>query len=479
MKQVKKTLLYTFFIFAMISNLMFGQAIGSLKWCFDTKDDIYGSPAIAADGTIYIGSKNYSLYALNPDSTVYWEFQTGGTIKSSPAIAADGTIYVGSHDFKLYAVNPDGTKKWEFETGMWVQGSPAIAADGTIYIVSDDSKLYAINPDGTKNWEFDVDYNCYSTPAIGADGTIYIGSGIHHERFYAINPNGTTKWEINIGSVESSPAIGVDGTIYVGSKDKNLYAINSDGTVKWAFPTGGIIIASPVIDIEGTIYIASYDGKFYALNSDGTKKWEFQTASEMFRTATAAVGSNGVIYLGASDADLFYVKKLYAFYSDGTIKWEYISELVLDTPPAIGSDGTVYIGTGEGVFLAVRGESSGLANSAWPKFRMNSNNDGCVSPLTTIEQLGSEIPQKYSIEQNYPNPFNPNTKINFAIPEQSNVKLSVYNSIGEEIAELLNEDLTAGFHQVNFDAVNLSSGLYFYRISTANFVEIKKMMLLK
>jgi outer membrane protein assembly factor BamB len=108
------------------------------------------------------------------------------------AIAADGTIYVGSNDRKLYALKPDGTKKWEFETGDKVQSSPALDSDGKIYFGSLDNKLYAVKPNGTKEWEFATDGVVTSSPAIGSDGTIYFGSWDH--KFYALKPDGTKKW---------------------------------------------------------------------------------------------------------------------------------------------------------------------------------------------------------------------------------------------------------------------------------------------
>jgi len=159
-----------------------------------------------------------------------WEFLTAGYVESSPAIGSDGTIYVGSWDNKLYAINPDGTKKWEFLTGGYVNPSPTIGSDGTIYIGSNDDKLYAINPDGTKKWEFLIGRDVNSSPAIGSDGTIYIGS--YDNKLYAINSDGTKKWEFSTdGNVNSSPAIGSDGTIYVGSDDKKLYAIYGSGSL--------------------------------------------------------------------------------------------------------------------------------------------------------------------------------------------------------------------------------------------------------
>jgi hypothetical protein len=93
------------------------------------------------------------------------------------------------------------------------------------------------------------------------------------------------------------------------------------------------------------------------------------------------------------------------------------------------------------------------------------------------EQNG--IPLVYSLNQNYPNPFNPNTIIKFSLPEQTNVTLKIFNSIGQEVATLLNGEIAAGNHQVDFNASALSSGVYFYRISSANFTNTKKMILIK
>ncbi len=89
------------------------------------------------------------------------------------------------------------------------------------------------------------------------------------------------------------------------------------------------------------------------------------------------------------------------------------------------------------------------------------------------------IPNEYALMQNYPNPFNPSTTIQFALPKAGVVSLKVYNILGEEVAELINREMNAGFQSINFDASHLSSGLYFYRISAGNFVDVKKMLLLK
>lgn len=96
-----------------------------------------------------------------------------------------------------------------------------------------------------------------------------------------------------------------------------------------------------------------------------------------------------------------------------------------------------------------------------------------------IQGNNNEIPSSYKLEQNYPNPFNPSTNIKFSLPNSGVVKLVVYDATGREVASLLNDNLNAGVYTVNFDASSLSSGVYFYSITSGNFTETKKMLLVK
>ena len=91
----------------------------------------------------------------------------------------------------------------------------------------------------------------------------------------------------------------------------------------------------------------------------------------------------------------------------------------------------------------------------------------------------TERPKEFKLEQNYPNPFNPTTTIQFAVPSVSDVKLEVFNILGQKVATLVNRRMEAGVHTVNFNATNLSSGVYFYRLQSGSFVQTKKMMLVK
>jgi hypothetical protein len=89
------------------------------------------------------------------------------------------------------------------------------------------------------------------------------------------------------------------------------------------------------------------------------------------------------------------------------------------------------------------------------------------------------IPVSYNLEQNYPNPFNPGTTIKFSLPEEADVQLNIYNTLGQKLAEIVNGNLEAGYHSYEWDASSLASGVYIYELRTDKFVAIKKMILLK
>jgi hypothetical protein len=96
-----------------------------------------------------------------------------------------------------------------------------------------------------------------------------------------------------------------------------------------------------------------------------------------------------------------------------------------------------------------------------------------------IQPVTNEIPKSFMLYNNYPNPFNPMTKIRFDLPADGSTKVTVYDISGREVSVPLNEYLKAGEYEIKFDALNLSSGIYFYRLTSGNFNSIKKMVLLK
>jgi len=104
--------------------------------------------------------------------------------------------------------------------------------------------------------------------------------------------------------------------------------------------------------------------------------------------------------------------------------------------------------------------------------------DGTIE-YSDVVDITNIVPAEFRLSQNYPNPFNPSTKISYAIPVNAHVTLKVYDALGNEITTLVNEEKPAGTYKINFDASNLSSGVYFYTLTSGNFVEAKKMILMK
>lgn len=99
--------------------------------------------------------------------------------------------------------------------------------------------------------------------------------------------------------------------------------------------------------------------------------------------------------------------------------------------------------------------------------------------VTSNEEDGIDTPQDFLLSQNYPNPFNPTTNINFSLPEASEVSLTVFNTLGQQVATLVDSQLNSGSHSITWNAQNVPSGIYFYRLKAGNFVQTNKMLLLK
>jgi outer membrane protein assembly factor BamB len=298
---------------------------GERKWTFQTKYPVDTSPAVGADGTVYIAGwdgvrwATHLVYALN-GQTGYkkWEFKTNGELHSSPAIGADGTVYVGGGDYRFYALDgANGTKKWEFQAGGLVNSSPAIAADGTVYFSSQDGKVYALDSvDGKKKWEKDTEDLELSAPAIGVDGTVYVG-GLDPTGSKVVialrGDTGVERWKYTnwtfhyMNWTMGPPVIGADGTVYVGARDRYVYALDGrSGSLKWEFWTKGEVWGMPAIGSDGTLYVGSDNKKIFALDSaTGEKKWEFLTLGAV--RSSPVIDPDGNLYFGSFDKNVYSI----------------------------------------------------------------------------------------------------------------------------------------------------------------------------
>ncbi len=323
---------------------------GFEKWRYGTGGGVDGGITIDNEGIIYFGDKAEKINALYPNGTLKWRKSTDMWITSTPALAEDGTLFVGSWDHYLYAFNStDGERKWKFNTKGTIAGSPAISDDGTIYFgtmweSATGHRIWAINPDGTEKWQYKTGSDITSSPAIGNDGTIYIGS--MDKYLYAMNPNGTLKWRYKTGNVvKGPPSIADDGTIYIGSFDGYLYALYQNGTLKWKCKVGLGTETNPSIAENGIIYVGGE--KLYSIYPNGTKKWSFNLGeNKHIEESSPAISADGTIYIGTHIGEVSG-GEIIAVNPDGTEKWrkKVINKGWIESSPSIGEDGTVYIGS--------------------------------------------------------------------------------------------------------------------------------------
>ncbi len=122
---------------------------------------------------------------------------------------------------------------------------------------------------------------------------------------------------------------------------------------------------------------------------------------------------------------------------------------------------------------------TGIMYFSYSNYKVIPRKDTDFDGFVGVEDEVATVPETYSVAQNYPNPFNPSTTIEFAIPKAGFVSVKVYNSLGQQVNTLVNSYMNSGNHKVMFNAANLSSGVYFYRVEADNFNTVKKMVLMK
>lgn len=252
---------------------------GTVLWGRPAIGSVAVSPAVGKDGTVYFiaqTSGTGTLRAVSPvDGETLWTLHfSDGFFHSSPAIAEDGTIYVGGGTGRLYAVNPDGTERWTFPAPLQSRlYGPVITRDGVI-VFGRASRLYAVNPDGVERWSLEVG-PVESAPSIGSDGTIYIGgaTGVH-----AVHPDGSLLWSSGEYVVTTTPIIGADGSIYVGTDEGQVISLSSDGSTRWEYPLEAPISHTLALGLDGKILVASDDSTAYAIEEIPSTNGGFESA---------------------------------------------------------------------------------------------------------------------------------------------------------------------------------------------------------
>jgi outer membrane protein assembly factor BamB len=342
-------------------------------WQTDIGINNQSSPAMAANGIVYVTSCAGHLLAINPDGQQRWAFKFAADSVATPAVGSDGLIYFGSRDRRIYAVTPEGRQQWEFQTGGWVDASVGLANDGAVLVGSWDKHFYALDRAGKLKWKFATGAPIVSSAAIDANGIIYFGS--HDRKFYALNPDGSLRWAFPTGgAILSSPAIAADGTIYFSSTDGTLRALDAEGKQKWRLHTGSISQSSPVLGATGEIYIATHTDCF-AVDSDGSILWQWpvwnKEPSEPYAQASWTALANGhVLAMPGSGLLVELTGKDWV--------WHYAFRAPSYSSPLVNTNGLIYAMSFAASLNAIQGTAP-PANSAWPMFRGNPQRTGRVS----------------------------------------------------------------------------------------------------
>ncbi len=297
------------------------------------------------------------------EPTVRWTFEADGGFWGSP-IVADGTVYSGCADNSLYAVDADtGEEEWSFQADHRIESTPQYA-DGTVFVGSYDQHVYAIDAaTGEVQWDVETDGLIRGSPKV-ADGTVYIGVGCHNLAcewyaketsdtgwLYALDAaTGETQWHRELGTeVVSTPAVG-ERDLFIGSSDGYLYALDrSSGEQQWRYRTRQWIWSSPTLAF-GTVLFTDWDSEVHAVDAaTGEREWTYDSFGSYISGSTAV--DEEAVYFGhtpanappdptRSNAEVFALER-----RSGDELWTHTTDaLEIGSSPVI-TDDAVYIGS--------------------------------------------------------------------------------------------------------------------------------------
>jgi outer membrane protein assembly factor BamB len=356
------------------------RTTGVKKWEFATEGRVASSPAVAA-GLVFIGSYDGAFYALDAATgALRWKFQTAGERRyagrhlhgsipagevmpdpfdlylSSPAVWR-GTVYIGSGDGHVYALDAiTGAVRWTFKTGDVVHASPAIA-NGTVYIGSWDRWFYALDAiTGRLRWRFQTgdDQDLHNQIGIQAsaavvDGVVYFGCRDAH--LYALDAKtGKKKWSYDAGGawINSSPAVR-EGKVFVGTGDGRefLELDAKTGGRNWAQVFSWYFFASPAI-VGDMAYIGNWDGRLFGIDlARKAVAWTFQTDSSARNMARFIKPDSSMNFRAARSEP-------YGFYDGLVVALDRIFTMGSFVGSPVVLDGVLYVGSMDGAVYAMR-----------------------------------------------------------------------------------------------------------------------------
>lgn len=443
----------------------------------------YNDVLYTGTDAVFAGGINF-FYAIDKNGQDIWTFETETFLPNNivPIVANDSTIYFASANSSIYALFSNGALKWQIPNIIF--GSPhcymTLGKNGDLYVPSIDT-IIIIQPDGMIKEKRTIDgLNGRSIIFSTGGDTLYFFTGGGDQSnpgsLNATHLNGDLIWKYDFAThnwgtplVDNSDNIYVFGTDSVSVNNFFLYSINVNGSLNWKYKVDHYhLFSSPTIDGDGNIIFHAMsfinpDGEnvIISLDYDGNENWKTILPGDYWSTLInhgLVCDAEGKIYCGSTFGGNFFCLS-----NEGEILWTFdLGEYEYDTSPAIGSDGTLYIGTNL---------SSTSQNQVQNLIAIS---DTVVSvEVENLESIG------FNLEQNYPNPFNSTTNIKYTITHSSRVTLKIYDLMGKEVVTLLDRFQNSGSYDVIFQADELASGIYFYTLSSGNFTATKKLILLK
>ncbi len=356
--------------------------------------------------------------------------------------------------------------------------------------------LLKLNKNGDTLWQkIYPQFHFYTVVGLSVDKNNNIICNAYYSTF---NPNGTNEvifkfdpegnllWTKTFSGGDQPAAIILDSLNNIifsgGTRDSaNFYGFT---TIKYD-PEGNIIWIARLpyhgesrdikFDRQGNIIICGkYENNLSAVfkyTPQGNFVWFQSFGGYVFESSYLCLDSIGNPYIGNTllNSNGSYCYQIVKYTNNGQLLWKTTYPVV---PPPTGFYHLRGINIDKwGNVFATGLREGGIANDDFHTVRVNT--------ITGLIQNQNELPLKYSLSQNYPNPFNPTTRISYELPVSDFVTLKVYDVIGNEIKTLVNEKQNAGGYSVTFEGSALSSGIYFYRLSTESFSGSGKMVLIK
>lgn len=388
-------------------------------------------------------------------------------------------------------------------SGFSVLGIVSISwnsADGDYYAIvrtltgNNPRRLVKINPVTGVCTDIGNMGAAFSSLTFSPSGVCYAiggaGSGAFSERLYTINLSNASPTFVG-----GPYSIGADGEVIAYNySDDNIYHWSGNGTPMMERIDANTFAATAItqsgevhFEIFGAVYIGG--GLFYATDIQGRA---LSITSTGFATELAIdITTNGPVR-GLAYNDPLLPVELASFTSsltgrDVTLNWTTTTETNnarFEIERSSGNASWTKLGfvNGHGTSVipcSYTFSDMGL-NSGTYSYRLKQiDYNGHFEYFNLSNEVNIGVPGRYALSQNYPNPFNPSTNINFELPLDSRVSIKLFDMSGKEVATLVDDMKTAGYYNVNFNSSNLSSGVYFYKMTAQNFSDVKRMILLK